>query len=216
MGSSTQDRGLEFFRRRKIVTLDELALHMKCSTRTVQRRLAKWHAISSYNRNGSCYTLPDIAAFDANGLWHRRGACFSRFGTLPETFVRLVANSRAGLSAAEAGELLGVGSSSFLWSLRNHPDLAREKHQGLYVYFCSAPSRCDGQKRERHRMQKAARLPTDFEAVAILAEKIKHPSLGSDALSRQLKKQRVFVDTGSIDILFAKHGLVVKKTPHSV
>jgi len=65
-------------------------------------------------------------------------------------------------------------------------------------------------------MQKAARLPTDFEAVAILAEKIKHPSLGSDALSRQLKKQRVFVDTGSIDILFAKHGLVVKKTPHSV
>jgi len=214
--NSTQDRGQKFFRLKKIVTLDELALHMKCSTRTVQRRLAKWHAISSYNRNGSCYTLPDIATFDANGLWHHRGACFSRFGTLPETFVRLVANSRAGLSAAETGELLGVRPSSFLWSLRNHPDLMREKHQGLYVYFCSAPSCCDGQKQERHRMQKAARLPTDFEAVSILVEKIKHPALGSEALSQHLKKKRVFVDPGSIDILFAKHGLRVKKTPHSV
>jgi hypothetical protein len=215
MGNSTQDSGLKFFRLKKVVTLNELASHMHCSTRTVQRRLATWLAISSYNRNGSCYTLPDIATFDANGLWHHRGACFSRFGTLSETFVWLVASSRAGLTAAESGELLGVRPSSFLWSLRNHPDLMREKHQGIYVYFCSAPSRCDDQKRERHLVQKAARLPTDFEAVAILTEKIKHPALSSEALSQHLKKKRVFVEPGSIDILFSKHSLSVKKTPHS-
>jgi hypothetical protein len=33
-------------------------------------------------------------------LWRYRGAFFSRFGNLPETFVELVANAKAGLTAA--------------------------------------------------------------------------------------------------------------------
>ncbi len=214
-GNSTQDRGLKFFRLKKVVTLDELALHMQCSTRTVQRRLAKWGAISSYNRNGSCYTLPDIATFDANGLWHHRGAGFSESGTLSETFVRLVANSRAGLTAAETGELLGIRPSSFLWPLRNHPDLMREKLQGVYVYFSSAPSRCDDQRRERLLVQKAARIPTDFEAIAILVEKIKCPAISNRELAKRLGKQKLSIAPEVIGNLFAKHGLTGKKKPHS-
>ncbi len=212
----TQDKGVKFLRIKRVVTLAELALHLHCSPRTVQRRLADWQAINSYNRNGSYYTLPDIAKFDANELWRYRGAFFSRFGNLPETFVRLVANSQAGLTAAEAGELLGVRPSSFLWSLRDHPALVREKHQGRYVYFCSAPTRCDSQRRQRSSMRKATRLPTDFEAVAILVEKIKRPALSNEALSRRLRKQKVSVEPETIENLFVRHGLTVKKTPRSV
>ena len=211
-----QDKGLKFLRIKKVVTLAELALHLHCSPRTVQRRFGDWQVINSYNRNGSYYTLPDIATFDVNGLWRYRGAFFSRFGNLPETFVQLVANSQAGLTAAEAGDLLGLRPSSFLWSLRDHPALQREKNQGVYVYFSSAPTRCNPQRHQRKLMRKTTRLPTDFEAVAILVEKIKHPALSNDALSRRLRKQQVFVEPETIQNLFVRHHLAVKKTPHSI
>ena len=214
-GNSTQDRGLKLFRLKKAVTLDELALHMQCSTRTVQRRLVKWHAISSYNRNGSSYTLPEIATFDTHGLWHHRGACFSRFGTLSETFIRLVANSQAGVTAAETGELLGVRPSSFLSAFAKHPQLRREKVHGRFVYYSSEETVCGKQREQRRLMAAKARLPMDFEAIAILVEKIKYPGLGNEELSRRLGKQKLSIAPEVIGNLFAKHGLTLKKTPRS-
>ena len=213
---STQEKGPGFLRIKKVVTLAELALHFDCSGRTVQRRLADWQAINSYNRNGSYYTLADIPKFDASGLWRYRGVFFSKFGSLPETFVQLVARSSAGLTAAEAGELLGLRPSSFLWSLREHPALRREKHQGRYIYLCSDPARYQDQKQQRGLMRGTLRAATDSEAVSILIEKIKRPSLSDDELSRRLKKQKVFVEPEMIHDLFVRHNLAVKKTPPSV
>jgi hypothetical protein len=213
---SNLSKGLKYFRIKKVVTLAELTVHLRCSPRTVQRRLADWQAITSYNRNGSYYTLPDIAAFDANGLWRYRGAFFSRFGNLPETFVQLVSNSEAGLTAADAGALLGLRPSSFLWSLREHPALKREKHQGLYIYYSSVPAGYKKQREQRGLMRRGCRLPVDFEAVAILVEKIKCPSLSNEALSQRLRKQRLSIEPEVIENLFVKHDLTVKKTPHLV
>ncbi len=210
------EKEIKFLRIKKVVTLTELALHLHCSPRTVQRRLADWAALNSYNRNGSCYTLPDIPVYDANGLWRYRGAFFSRFGNLPATFAHMVANSQAGLTAAEAGGLLGLRPSSFLWSLREHPALRREKYQGLYVYFSSDPARYASQKHQRRLMSEATRFPTDFEAVAILMEKVKQPELSHMALSQRLKKKGLAVDHDTIEALFLRHELTVKKTPHSI
>jgi hypothetical protein len=212
----TQDKGLRFLRIRKVVTLAELALHLHCSPRTVQRRLAEWSAINSYNRNGGCYTLPAVPEFDANGLWRYRGALFSRFGNLPETFVGVVGNSPAGLTAAEAGKLLGLRPSSFLWSLREHPALRREKHQGAYVYFSSDHARYGRQRQQRSLTPETTKWPTDFEAVEILVEKIKHPALSHEALSRHLRKQKILVEAEALQAFFLRHGLTVKKTPHSI
>jgi len=213
--NSTQGKGPGFLRMKKVVTLAELALHLNCSRRTVQRRLADWQAISSYNRNGSYYTLSNIPEFDANGLWQYRGVFFSKFGSLPETFVQLVSRSSGGLTAAETGDLLGVRPSSFLWSLREHPALRREKHLGCYVHLCSDPVRYQDQIQQRSLMRGAVRLPTDSEAVAILIEKIKHPALSDEELSRCLKKQKVFVENEIIHDFFVHHNLTVKKTPRS-
>lgn len=214
--ASSSCDGTKFLRIRKVVTLAELALHLNCSRRTVQRRLADWHAIRSYNRNGSYYTLPDIPAFDAHGLWRYRGVFFSKFGNLPETFAELVARSPAGLTASEVGELLGLRPSSFLWSLRDHQALSRQKHMGRYLYLSSSPARNRAQRRQRELMSGAGRLPTDAEAVAILMETIKHPDLDHEALSRRLEKQKVFVEPAVIDGFFLRHNLTVKKTPHSI
>lgn len=212
----TEDKGLKFLRVKRVVTLAELALYLNCSPRTVQRRLADWQAINSYNRNGSCYTLLNIPKFDANGLWRYRGAFFSRFGNLTATFVQLVGNSQAGLTAAEAGDLLGVRPSSFLWSLRNHPALKREKHQGLYVYLSSTPARYSSQRQQRNLIRKTTRLPTNFEAVAILVEKIKYPTLSNEALSLLLRRQKLFIEPEVVQNLFVRHDLAVKKTPRLI
>ena len=150
--------------------------------------------------------------FDANGLWQFKGMFFSRFGNLPETFVQLVESSQAGLTASQAGDLIGLRPSSFLWSLRNHPALKREKHQGLYVYFSSISVRYNAQKQQRNMMQNAGRLPTPIEAVAILVEKIKHPDLSTEKLSRRLKDQQLFIAPVTIHNLFIHHELTVKKT----
>ena len=115
-----QDRGLKFLRLKKVVTLAQLVVHLHCSPRTVQRRLAELEALHSYNQNGRYYTLRDIPKFDANGLWRYQGAFFSRFGNLPQTFVQLVQRAPAGLTAAEVGQLLGLRPSSFLWAFRDY------------------------------------------------------------------------------------------------
>ena len=207
---------MRFPRIKKVVTLAELALHLNCSRRTVQRRLADWQAIRSYNKNGSYYTLPDIPEFDANGLWQYRGVFFSKFGSLPETFAQVVAQSSAGLTASEVGDLLGLRSSSFLWSVREHQAVRREKHLGRYVYLSSEPARYQQQIQQRHLVRGAVRLPTDSEAVAILVEKVNDPSLSDEELSGRLKRQRIFIEPELIHGFFVRHNLAVKKTPHSV
>lgn len=210
---TVHEGGAKLLRLKKIATLADLMLHLHCSARTAQRRLAECKAIHSYNHNGRYYTLPQIPQFDTNGLWRFRGVSFSRYGNLPETFVQLVRNSPAGLTAAEAGTLLGLRPSSFLWSLRNLPAVKREKHQGRYVYLASDPSLCAQQQRQRGQKDETIRQPTPAEAIAILVEKIKHPALNTTALCRRLSEQNLHVTPESIDSFFSHYGLTVKKTP---
>ena len=206
------DIGMKFFRLKKIATLMELALHLRRSPRTVQRRLAELKAIHSYNHNGRYYTLPEIPTFDPKGLWRYRGVFFSKFGNLHETFVQVACNSQAGLTAEEAGTLLGVRPSSYLWSLRDHPALKREKYQGLYVYMASEYKLYEQQRQCRLRLAETLRQPTTSEAIAILVEKIKHPTLSFTALSRRITAQNLRVEPETIGRFLSQHGLTVKKT----
>jgi predicted transcriptional regulator len=200
-----------FIRRKKIVTLDELARSLRCSKRTVQRRLAQLKTIRSYNRNGQYYTLEDIPKFDTNGLWHFRETYFSRFGNLTQTFVQLVHASKAGLTSHEAGDLIGLRPSSFLWNVHNHPEVKRQKHQGKYVYFAFEPSRHEEQLKNRLTMPQTKMLPSEYEAIAILVEKIKHPQWSLEKLANKLKRKNLCVEPHVIENLFIHHGLVSKK-----
>jgi hypothetical protein len=210
------DRAAGFLRLKRIATLVELAVHLQCSARTAQRRLTQCRAIHSYNHNARYYTLPQIPQFDAHGLWRYRGVFFSRYGNLPQTFAQLVHQAPAGLTAAEAGERLGLKPSSFLWSLREHPAVKREKHQGLYVYWAGDADRRAAQQQQRAQARPTWRGLTEAEAIAILVEKIKHPAASVAALSRRLDGQNLRVDPAHIGEFLAQHGVGVKKTPHSV
>lgn len=198
-------------RRKRIVTLDELAMSLHCSKRTVQRRLTMLKTIRSYNRNGQYYTLEEIPKFDANGLWHYRGTYFSRFGNLTQTFVQLVRVSQAGLTSHEAGDLIGLRPSSFLWNFHDHPEIKRHKHQGRYVYFALEPARYAEQLQNRLIVRQTQRLPSEFEAIAILVEKIKHPQWSLKKLANKLKGENLHIEPQAIENLFLRHGLVTKK-----
>jgi hypothetical protein len=203
------------FRARKVMTVAELALQMRCSPRTVHRRLQAWQAIHSYNKNGRYYALPSVPAFDSYGLWRYRDIGFSRYGNLTDTLIGLVYHSQAGLSAAELGELLGMEPHSFLWLFRNHPALTREKHQGRFVYFAAESAHYPRQREGRVIMDAGARRPSDSEVIAILVETIKHPGSSIEQLCRNLKKQGVAVTEQAVVNLFAYHGLDPKKTARS-
>jgi len=206
---------LKRFRARKVMTLAELAAHMRCSQRTVHRRLKDWQAINSYNKNGRYYALPDVPEFDSHGLWHYRDIAFSRYGNLTETVIQLVRNSQAGLTSAELGQQLRVESRSFLWQFRNHPALKRDRQEGRFVYFSAESEMYRRQKSKRVAMAASANLPSDTQAIAILVGTVKHPQLSIGQLCARLKRQRVAVSEQDIMNLFTHHGLAVKKTQRS-
>lgn len=201
------------FRRRKIMTLGEVADLVHSSIHTARRRLKAWQAHNSYNHNGRYYALPDVPEFDDNGLWRWRGVFFSRFGSLKQTLIELVHRSQTGLDAGEMRTLLGLNPRSFLSAFAGHPQLNREKTQGRFVYYDSDPAVHSRQRQRCGAVRVKGRKSTPVEAVAILVEKIKWPTLSNEALSRRLRKQHLSVDPDTIENLFIRHGLTVKKTP---
>jgi hypothetical protein len=210
------ERAREAFGRRKIMTLGEVAEFIRSSIHTARRRLKQWQAANSYNHNGRYYTLPDVPEFDGNGLWRWRGVFFSQYGNLKQTVIALVQRSPAGLDAGELRSLLGLEPRSFLSAFAADPQLRREKTQGRFVYYGADAAVCSGQRERRGMLKATGRQPTPSEAIAILVEKIKHPAWSHEALSRQLRKQKVLVETQTLQNFFLRHGLTVKKTPHSI
>lgn len=210
------ERARKAFGRRKIMTLGEVAEFIRRSIHTARRRLKQWQAANSYNHNGRYYTLPDVPEFDGNGLWRWRGVFFSQHGNLKQTVIALVQHSPAGLDAGELRSLVGLNPRSFLSAFATDPRLRREKAQGRFIYYAADMAAYSAQRQRRGTLPAAGRQPTPSEAVAILVEKIKQPALSYEALSRQLRKQKVLVEAETIQDFFLRHGLTVKKTPHSI
>jgi len=213
--SAVAGKALQAFRRRKVMTLGEVAELIHGSIHTARRRLKQWQVHTSYNKNGRYYALPGVPEFDANGLWHWHDVYFSRHGNLKQTVVALIRHAPAGLDAGELGALLGLDAHSFLSAFADHPRIKREKTQGRFVYYGADRSVYSGQRQRRGALNARGRQPTAFEAIAILVEKIKHPTLSNKALSQRLRKQNLSVTPETIENLFVRHGLAVKKTSRS-
>jgi hypothetical protein len=209
------DRARKAVRTRKVVTVPDAAALLQASPRTARRTLAAWKACRSYNGNGGYYALPEVACFDADGLWRHRGIGFSIYGNLAQTVAGLVRHSDAGLGAAELEALLGMPVHGFLSLFRGHPALRREKVDGRFVYFSADGARHAEQHAERKTQAHRAELPGDAEAVAILVAAIRHPGLDAVQLCRKVEKEGSASTPQRIADLFARHGLALKKTPHS-
>ena len=203
---------IQKFKNKKVVTIVVLAAWLSCSIATARRRLKAWRAYTSYNHNGRYYTLPEIADFDANGLWQYQGVFFSKHGNLKQTLAHLVIHSAQGLSGAELGELLGLQPRSFLSHFRDHPALFREQVGGRWIWFAADPKVREQQKHTRltRVVAKAPRMPTDREAVMILVDLIQHPNSGLEQVARRLRRKGLRIDVDAIGQLLVHHGLEKK------
>ncbi len=208
------ERGaLRRFRAKRIMTVIELAGLLRCSIPTVRKRLRSWDTFTSYNRNGSYYSLPEVPRFDELGLWKYKGVFFSRHGTFASTVQYLVQQAERGLDAVEIGRLVGVPVRSFISRLPLMPEVVREKREGRFVYFSVEPERGDRQKqlREESGGMRAVQLPADTEAIAILVDRMKHPDSSDERTAHRLRRRGVVVSVEAIEDLLAYHG-VEKKT----
>jgi hypothetical protein len=210
-------RALQQFRAKKVMSLGELIQLLSRSKRTAQRHLKEWGTYTSYNQNGRYYVLPDIPTFDDYGLWRFKDIFFSMHGNLVDTVSSLVNRSEAGLTASEIGEILGIPPYTFLSHLKGTARIAREKHEGLFVYLSREPSARERQREERERLIRSEamlQLPSDADAVIILTTLIKHPDDTVERLVRRVRRKGIKVTTEQCRNLLLSHNLL-KKTAGS-
>lgn len=202
---------LENFRRRKIITIEQLVELLKCSVITARRRLKKWQTYTSINKNGRHYTLPQIPVFDQNGLWKYQAVLFSKYGNLKQTIIALIINSPKGLSAVEIAELVDLApNSSYLSRVKNVAGVKREKDGGRYIYLSDHLEIYTRQKQRRASEHKAIVFPTDAQAVVILVQLIKHPCIDVEKLSDKVLEQGQFIEPATIRDFLRFHDLLKK------
>jgi len=184
-----------------------------CSIATVRRRVKEWEAYTSYNRNGTYYTLRDVPRFDEYGVWGCRKALFCRHGNLKESIEHFVSGSEAGLSALEIGKMLRVPAQTIQSVLSAHMEqmaIGREKIRGLNIYFSDKTGIFNRQRAARQVvLTELAQLdiPSDAEAVVILVELIKHPRDTVERLLRRVRRRGVNVSIDKARNLLVYHGI---------
>ena len=204
---------IKVFKKKKVLMIEELSGLLGCSPVTARRRLKQWKTHTSYNHNGRYYVLPDSAKFDTHGLWRHQDILFSQHGNLKKTVIALIKNSPTGLTGSQIGELVALAPRSFLSHFRTESQLKREMIEGRFVYFASDKATCLQQKKLRLELtihEAAMRVPTDAEAVLILVERIKHPDLCIEDLSKRLCKVGYPFSTEALRLFLESHGLLKK------
>ena len=207
---------LNVFRKKKVLTLDELLRETGCSTMTVWRLLRPHGYLTSYNHNARYYTLAGVPKFDQHGLWTYRDARFSKWGSLTKTILGLVQESSAGLTADDLQQRLHVKNvKPTLTRLIHNESLTREKSGGRFVYF-SGPQTSRGrqqkQRKENAEQARAARaLPPLEQIIALLVEIIRRPQHTPRQWGRRLARQGIRLPTADIQHVLDHYQIDPKK-----
>ena len=197
--------------RKKVFTFDQLISMLKCSVRSGRNKLKEWQAYSSYNKNGSYYTLPTVPHFDKNGLWQHKDAYFSQNRSIKNTIVFIVNRSSSGLSGSQIGDILKLSPRSFLHHFRSTPGIQREKHGGVYIYFSDKHDVYKRQLRNRLNSIKSTVKPmSDIDVVLLLVSFIKHNNISINSFMDlpEVKEKKLSAD--SIRNFFDQHDLQKK------
>ena len=197
--------------RNKIMTGEHLMRLMKCSPRTLQRRLRQWGCHTSFNHNGRYYALPHVVQFDDYGIWEYRRACFSRFGNLSQTVVGVIDQAGQGLSASELAQRLQVNVHGFLSQFAARGLVTRGKLGATYRYFSPDAARAAQQRARYLASDPAALRLGDATAVKLLLAWIQAPDATPAALSQTLQQQQVWAAPDAIARFLDQHGLGGKK-----
>ena len=188
----------EIWKKSKVFTLVELMKILQFGKNTIKRDLKKWNAVTSFNKNGKYYSLPEFLDFDENGLCFLNEIGFSQNGNLIKTMAVLSSSSSAGLSANDFERLLRFkfNSYSVITKVVERTNLNRKKFNGVYFYFSEDKKTFDKQVTQRERIT-VKKLP-DVIAIQVLVELINAPEMEVKRISNQLKKRNIYASPEEI------------------
>ncbi len=176
------------FRKQKILSLNDVFKILGTSSRmTTYRKLKELKYQSSYSHRGKHYTIPEIPRFDENGLWSFRGVHFSINGTLVNTIINLIRESKAGFLASELESILKINVQNAITKLHASGQLNRDQIGAEYVYFCPtlAEKQLDNRKRALFPGSKLAKNEYNTHLhtfLSVLNEKQRRLYLGFESL----------------------------------
>ena len=204
----------QLFFDKKCWQIDELAGKLDYAVISVRRLLLQVGYYRSYTHNGRWYTLKDIPVFIAFGLWQHDEIGFSKRGTLTNTILYIIDNSRSGFPAGALCSMLATDCRAVLTQMYQKGRIDRFKPKAEFVYLSA-----DKHINNRQRMTCTAsvdKVPLSSispeVAVRVLVEFINDPSLSSIEISANLNnKMNIGVEPNQIKALFEQHGL--KKMP---
>ena len=213
MKTSQEFEPTDIYGDEKVLTIKDLKMRMMVSEITIRRKLKKWGAITSYNKNGRYYTLIHIPKFDSWGLWNYTNIRFSKYGNLTQTIIQLINHSSSGLHAEQVGDLIDYTPHSLLHRLAGKAAIQREKLYGKYVYFS-----CDKQeyKAQLNKYQSVQAQYREDEipcliAIRLLLEQTSRPKDTTAHLVKRLQKDHVKISALQATGFLEKHG-IEKKT----
>jgi len=202
---------LRHFYQHKVLTMPEFRKLSGCSRMTAWRALHQHGYLTSYNFNAMYYTLVDIPEFDEHGLWSFRNIRFSRYGSLTNTAVALVTQSKAGYDARELSDLMGVWVAPLLSRLHQQGRVDRVKIGPVFVYVAQDPRTMEEQihnrRAELQRAQERLVLPGPERIIAVLVELIRHPGVEPEALRRRISRRGVHITPQELKAIFARYKL---------
>jgi hypothetical protein len=218
--TTTQSQIVQQLQRDRVAKWTGLAEQLECSTKTVQRALAKVGYFTSINYNATFVTLNDVPRFDQRGLWTYETVHFSEHGNLPQTLRRIVEQAPAGCTVQELEQLVGTRVHNHVSRLLREGKLARFFPGRKVVYLAADPRRREAQQQVRGQAKPQpppaahdADLPPRLDAVTVirvLVRLLETPEASVASVARTLQARKLAVGADQIRQILEFYGL--KKT----
>lgn len=209
---------VDALRRKKILTMKEICEITQRSPMTVWRTLKPIGYYTSFNHNGSYYTLAETARFDSDGLWFYRDVGFSESGTLNRTLVALVDKSKTGMTPNELSTILQVRVQNQLYHLFAMNQVARAQSGRAHLYLSREEDVRRAQLRGRESTEHQAPPsesgggpPSETETIAILAELARTPSSSARRIATVLQARGLEITRSKVLAVIDKYDLRKKR-----
>ena len=194
---------------------DTLIKIFKECYKTIQRDLKTVNAITSYTHRGKYITLPDIPAFDENGIWFYKQVGFTKFKNSFDLIINLI-NAKECITREELEEILHIQISKQIQILLTQNRLHRVKLGAKYCYLSK-----DVAKDEKRKIQL---LDIDIEdridrkikiadLVAVLKAVLVEYKIDMNNLKKLIKKYSLEVPVKKVEQIILKYNLSSKKKP---
>lgn len=207
----------ELIGKKKVLSFEKLEQSVNVSGITVRRDLRALNYITSYTHRGKFITLPKIARFDNNGIWFFHEIGFSQYGNSFESILKLIDQSKQGLSREELEDILKIGISKQIQILIGQEKLNRVKLGSKYIYLSD-----DLMKNEKKKYRLiGTRQSEDYfekdvqkkDLILLLKAVLEHNGIKMTNLKQIVKKYKLKLPIKKIEKLLTEKQLTKKKRP---